>query len=96
VELVERCVLALTNEDDWVFDPYTGVGSSLIASVKHQRRALGSEKEPAYIAIAQERLTAFLNGSLPLRPLGKPIHTPTGKEKVAQVPDEWILEEQGE
>jgi DNA modification methylase len=96
VELVERCVLALTNEDDWVFDPYAGVGSSLIASVKHQRRALGSEKEPAYIAIAQERLTAFLNGSLPLRPLGKPIHTPTGKEKVAQVPDEWILEEQGE
>ena len=92
VELVERCVLALTNEDDWVFDPYAGVGSSLIASVKHQRRALGSEKEPAYIAIAQERLTAFLNGSLPLRPLGKPIHTPTGREKVAQMPDEWVIE----
>lgn len=94
VELVERCVLALTDEGDWVFDPYAGVGSSLIASVRHNRRALGSEKESAYITIAQERLTAFFNGTLPLRPLGKPIHVPTGKEKVAQVPNEWISEKQ--
>ena len=27
IELVERCVLALTNEDDWVLDPFAGVGS---------------------------------------------------------------------
>src|SRR5437762_4382968 len=38
VELVERCVLALTNEGDWVLDPYSGVGSSLIAGLKHNRR----------------------------------------------------------
>ena len=30
IELVERCVLALTNEDDWVLDPYCGVGSALM------------------------------------------------------------------
>jgi len=41
IELVERCVLALTNENDWVFDPYMGVGSTLIAAVKHNRRAMG-------------------------------------------------------
>lgn len=44
VELVERCVLAFTNEDDWVLDPYAGVGSTLIAGIKHQRRVIGSEK----------------------------------------------------
>lgn len=89
IELVERCVLALTNEGDWVFDPYAGVGSTLIAATKHNRRAMGCERESTYIKIAHQRLVAFFNNELPIRPLGKPIYQPTGKEKVAQVPEEW-------
>lgn len=89
VELVERCVLALTDEHDWVFDPYVGVGSTLIASLKHDRRAMGSEKEVDYIDIAKKRLTSFFSGTLPLRSLGKPVHVPTGREKVSQIPPEW-------
>jgi len=89
VELVERCVLALTNERDWVFDPYAGVGTSLLAAAMHDRRAAGSEKEAEYVDIARERLQAYFNGTLKVRPLGKPIHQPTGKEKVARVPEEW-------
>jgi adenine-specific DNA-methyltransferase len=89
IELVERCVLALTNEGDWVFDPYAGVGSTLIAATKNNRRAMGCEKEAEYVEIARERLTAFFNGELPIRPLGKPVYVPTGKEKVARIPDEW-------
>jgi adenine-specific DNA-methyltransferase len=89
VELVERCVLALTNEGDWVFDPYAGTGTSLIAAMMHNRRAMGSEKEAEYVQIAQERLLSYFNGTLTTRPIGKPVHQPTGKEKVAQIPDEW-------
>lgn len=89
IELVERCVLALTDEGDWVFDPYAGVGTSLIAAVKHNRRGMGSEKEPEYAEIARERLRAFYNGLLKIRPLGRPVHQPTGREKVSQVPEEW-------
>jgi DNA modification methylase len=89
VEIVERCVLALTHEQDWVFDPYVGVGSSLIAALKHNRRAIGSEKEADYIRIAHERLHAYWNGTLKLRPIGKPVHTPTGREKVSRPPQEW-------
>jgi adenine-specific DNA-methyltransferase len=89
VELVERCVLALTNEDDWVFDPYAGVGSALIAAIKNNRRAMGSDKEADYIEVARDRITSFLNGTLPLRPMGKPVYTPTGREKVSQIPEEW-------
>lgn len=89
VELAERCVLALTDEGDWVFDPYAGVGSALIAAVKNNRRAMGSEKEPEYVALARERLTAYYSGALKLRPIGKPVYTPTGREKVAQIPEEW-------
>lgn len=89
VELVERCVLALTNEDDWVFDPYAGVGSALIAAVKNNRRAMGSEKDPDYVELARERLVEYYNGTLKLRPLGRPVHKPSGQEKVAQIPKEW-------
>ncbi len=89
IELVERCVLALTNEGDWVLDPYCGVGSSLIAGAKHNRRVAGCDKESDYIEVARERLTDFFAGRLKMRPLGKPVHTPTGREKVSQVPAEW-------
>lgn len=89
VELVERCVLALTNEGDWIFDPYAGVGSALIGAIKHNRRAMGSEKELEYVKITHERLNAFFSGALRLRPLGKPTHKPTGREKVSQIPPEW-------
>jgi len=89
IELIERCVLALTNEGDWVFDPYAGVGTSLIASIMHNRRAMGSEKEAAYIEIARERLFSYFNGTLRYRPMGRPVYQPTGKEKVSQIPEEW-------
>jgi adenine-specific DNA-methyltransferase len=89
VELAERCVLALTRDDDWIFDPYAGVGSTLIAAIKNNRRAMGSEKEPEYVSLTRERLAAYDNGTLKLRPLGRPVHVPTGREKVSQIPDEW-------
>lgn len=89
VELVERCVLALTNEDDWVLDPYAGAGTSLIAAIKNKRRAMGSEKELDYIEIAKKRINSYYDGTLKTRPLGKPVYVPTGKEKVSQIPEEW-------
>ncbi|MBE3561313.1 MAG: site-specific DNA-methyltransferase [Ktedonobacteraceae bacterium] len=87
VELVERCVLALTDEDDWLFDPYCGVGSSLIAGIKHRRKVIGCDKEASYIEIAKERIQAFFQGKLPLRPMDRELYTPQGK--VSRVPAEW-------
>jgi adenine-specific DNA-methyltransferase len=89
VELVERCVLALTNEDDWVLDPYAGVGSSLIAAIRRNRRAVGCDKEKQYTSIAKERIKEFSDGTLRVRPLGKAVYQPTGKEKVSQIPFHW-------
>jgi DNA modification methylase len=95
IELVERCVLALTNPDDRVFDPYCGVGSALIAALKHNRKTIGVDKEPSYIALAKERIEDFYIGKLKIRPLGKPVHEPTGKEKVSQIPAEWKTKSEG-
>lgn len=89
VELVERCVLALTHEGDCVFDPYAGVGTTLIGARRHQRRAVGCEKEADYVAVAHERLQRWAEGTLKTRSIGQPIHQPTGREKVAQKPLEW-------
>lgn len=89
VELVERCVLALTHKGDWVLDPYAGVGSTLIAAALHGRRSLGSEKNRKYYDVAVQRLRALREGTLKLRPLGKPVYTP-GNEKVARIPNEWL------
>jgi adenine-specific DNA-methyltransferase len=89
IELVERCVLALTDEGDWVLDPFSGVGSALLAALKNKRRAFGCEKEEAYISIAKQRVADLRSGALRYRQLGKPVHQPTGREKVAQIPMEW-------
>lgn len=94
IELIERCVLALTNENDWVIDPFGGVGSSLIAAIKNDRRGMVIDRDPQYISIAKERISLFQDGMLKIRPLGKPVHKPTGKEKVAQMPSEWLNEKQ--
>ncbi len=89
VELVQRCVLALTEEDDWVLDPFCGVGSALIGALIHNRRTIGCEKEPQYVDLAKKRIQDFYEGTLRIRPVGKQIYIPTGKEKICQIPQEW-------
>lgn len=89
IELVERCVLSMTNEGDWVFDPYAGAGSAVIGALKNQRRGIGVDRAPEYCALARKRIELLASGELRTRPIGKPIHVPTGREKVSQVPREW-------
>lgn len=89
IELVERCVLALTNPESWVLDPFAGAGSAVIASIKNQRNAVGIEREPSYCQLAESRVGDFLNGSLKIRPIDKPIHKPSERDKIAQMPEEW-------
>ena len=89
VELVERCVLALTNKGDWVLDPYAGVGSALIAALRHGRKAMGCEKESVYVEFAKKWIMNFYRGQLKIRPMGKPVHQPSGGERVSRIPEEW-------
>lgn len=90
VELVERCVLALSRPGDLVLDPFAGVASTMIAALRHKRRAFGIEKNRRYYDIALRRINHFKKGTLKLRPLGRPVYAPNGKAKVAQIPREWL------
>ena len=76
VELVERLVLSMTNPGDAVFDPYMGVGSSVIAALMHDRKAYGCDIVPEYVKIAHERIEQLYAGTLRTRPMGKPIYDP--------------------
>lgn len=89
IELAERLVLALTNENDVVFDPFAGVGSSTVAAILHNRKGIGVDKEKIYLDIAYQRIQDALNGTIKRRPLGTPIYEPKGTEKVAKIPQEW-------
>ena len=76
VELVERLVLSMTDEGDYVFDPYVGVGSSLIAALQHNRYAYGCDIVSEYVDIARQRILNLDAGTLRLRPMGKPVYDP--------------------
>jgi DNA modification methylase len=94
IELVERCVLALTDESSWVLDPFAGVGSTILAALKNHRNAIGIEKEKQYCNIAKKRIKQLEDGILKYRPINKPIHIPSENDKVARVPEEWLKQKQ--
>ncbi len=77
VELVERLVLSMTDEGSNVFDPYMGVGSTVIAALKHGRQGYGCDIVEDYVDIAWERAQALEAGTLRTRPMGKPVYDPS-------------------
>lgn len=76
VELIERLILSMTQEGDWVLDPFAGVGTTMAAAVKHGRRGAGAELVDAYSAIARDRIRAALTGNLKTRPMNRPVFDP--------------------
>ncbi|MCY4264851.1 MAG: DNA methyltransferase [Gammaproteobacteria bacterium] len=57
VELLVRIVLASTNEDDLVFDPFAGSSTTGIAAHRCGRRFIGCEKEREYIDMSAARFS---------------------------------------
>jgi adenine-specific DNA-methyltransferase len=76
VELIERLVLSLTNEGDWVLDPFLGTGTSIIAAIRHGRRGMGADTVPKYIKLARQRIRQEIEGTLRTRPMNKPVYDP--------------------
>jgi len=83
IELIERLVLSMTNENDWVFDPFMGVGSTAIASLMHNRKAIGAEIMSEYISIAKDRIEKAEKGELQMRPMDRPIYNPIAPAKIS-------------
>jgi site-specific DNA-methyltransferase (adenine-specific) len=56
IALMERIVLASTNEGDVVLDFFAGSGSTLVAAKRHKRNFVGCDADPQFVKIAKQRL----------------------------------------
>jgi len=81
VELIERLVLSMTDEGDWVLDPFIGVGTTAIAALMHNRKAIGTEILPEYVKAAKKRIRLAENGTLRIRPMERSVFDPKAPGK---------------
>ena len=75
-----------TEENDYVFDPYAGSGSALVAAAIENRIGIGAEIDKNYCKIIKKRMKELNDGTLQYR---EDIEVPSPKGKVSQMPLEW-------
>lgn len=54
--LVEPCILCTSRPDDTILDPFTGSGTVAVVALRHGRNFIGTELNPEYANIAQQRI----------------------------------------
>ena len=57
-QLVENCILLTTQPGEQVYDPFAGSGTTLAVSERLNRTSIGTEIDPAYCQLTQDRLDA--------------------------------------
>lgn len=62
LDLLERIILASTNEGDLILDPFMGSATTGVAALKHNRKFVGIEKEKEFVELAEKRLSAVKGG----------------------------------
>jgi len=62
-ELVDRFINILTNENENVFDPMSGTGSTQISALQNKRNAYGCELSEFFTEIAHKRLKDFIENN---------------------------------
>lgn len=55
-EIPKRCILASTKPGDFVLDPFSGSGTTGVASIKHRRGYIGVEVNPEFVELSIDRL----------------------------------------
>lgn len=56
VSLVERCIVASTDEGDLVLDPFMGAGTTGVACIQTKRRFVGIELDKQHVKLASQRI----------------------------------------
>lgn len=59
IDLPRRLIELYTYRGDLVLDPFIGSGTTALAAVATGRHYLGFDTDPAYVALAEERISAF-------------------------------------
>lgn len=86
VAIPQRLIRALSQENDLIFDPFSGSGSTGVAALLEKRRFLGAELNKSYCDIAQNRLEQTQRGKVRVRPLDQQVHVPNPNSALATRP----------
>lgn len=57
IAIVKKAIIASTNENDLVFDPFCGSGTTGVAAVQMGRKFIGIEKNEVYVKMSERRIT---------------------------------------
>ncbi|MCX5592503.1 DNA-methyltransferase [Alcaligenes endophyticus] len=90
VALPQKFIRALTEQDDLILDPFMGSGSTGVAAIIEGRRFLGSDIDPSYVAIAEERVQSALKGKAKVRAWNQALAEPNPNERVARRPEHFF------
>ena len=55
-QLAENCILLTTQPGDTVYDPFAGSGTTLAIAERTGRNSVGTEIDPAYVALIHQRM----------------------------------------
>jgi adenine-specific DNA-methyltransferase len=86
VGLAKRIIIALTNPGDLVVDPFSGVGTTVVAAVLTSRRAAGADLVADYVNVARDRVREAAAGTLRFRD-DRPVYVPSTTDAVARFPE---------
>lgn len=84
LQLLERIILASSNPDDVVLDPFSGSGTTGLAAIKHGRKYVGIETEADYIDLSRQRLEDAAHNSTMTRKQSHEIPSVVSKETQLQ------------
>lgn len=56
LDMIERMIIASSNESDLVLDCFVGSGTTAVAAIMHHRQFIGSDIDCAYVSYAKSRL----------------------------------------
>jgi DNA modification methylase len=58
---VKRCIEAFTEENDIVYDPFNGSGTTTLVSKKMNRQYIGSDISQKYCEVALSRINDYVS-----------------------------------
>lgn len=67
IDLLRMYIRNRTNKGDWVFDPFSGSASTLIAGLCENRKVFGCEIDSTYYTKGKERLKAYFKNGYDFR-----------------------------
>lgn len=80
--LIERMILASSDDGDMVVDPFSGSGTTLRVCQQTDRSAIGIELNPEYVTMTKERLESVFSGFDSLDPRMKRVPKDLRREDI--------------